>query len=225
MDARVGLLFLVVLGATFVGDARQLSATEFFPRSVLISHISGKIQASEKFAQNDNFCTLCEEYATEALDYLSKNETKTEVLEILYTTCSRLPPFKVECIHLVDYYVTLFYTELSSIQPEQLCKTLNLCENMVLISSQFHEDSCSMCHRAVSELETKLQDPDTQLEIIELLLKACDSIQNFAKKCKRMVFEYGPMILANAEQFLETNDICTMLRACNGSNKASLADS
>jgi saposin len=29
-----------------------------------------------------------------------------------------------------------------------------------------------------------------------------------------MVFEYGPVILANAEQFLETTDLCTVLHAC-----------
>lgn len=30
-----------------------------------------------------------------------------------------------------------------------------------------------------------------------------------------MVFEYGPLFLSNAEQFLETTDICTMLHACD----------
>ena len=29
-----------------------------------------------------------------------------------------------------------------------------------------------------------------------------------------MVFEYGPVIMTNAEQFLETTDLCTMLHAC-----------
>lgn len=33
-------------------------------------------------------------------------------------------------------------------------------------------------------------------------------------QCKRLVFEYGPMILINAEKFLETTDICTALHAC-----------
>ncbi|GLT59326.1 hypothetical protein SLA2020_321520 [Shorea laevis] len=227
MDARVGLLFLFVLGAALVGDARQLAATELSTRSVLISHISGTIQASEKVARDDNVCSFCEEYATEALDYLSKNKTQTEITEALYLSCSRLRPFKKECITLVDYYVPLFFKEVSSIQPEQICETVKLCEKVVLIASQLHQDSCDMCHRAVSELEIKLKDPDTQLEVIELLMKACNSMQNNnnVKKCKRMVFEYGPLILTNAERFLETKDICTMLHACNGAQQASLADS
>lgn len=45
----------------------------------------------------------------------------------------------------------------------------------------------------------------------------------FDWQCKRMVFEYGPVILANAEQLLETTDICKALHACN-STKAGIED-
>lgn len=34
-------------------------------------------------------------------------------------------------------------------------------------------------------------------------------------QCKRLVFEYAPVIIVNAEQFLETNDICAILHACD----------
>lgn len=30
-----------------------------------------------------------------------------------------------------------------------------------------------------------------------------------------MVFEYGPLALANAEQFLESKDLCATLHACD----------
>lgn len=33
-------------------------------------------------------------------------------------------------------------------------------------------------------------------------------------QCKKLVFEYGPLVLVNAEEFLVKNDICTLLRAC-----------
>lgn len=36
-----------------------------------------------------------------------------------------------------------------------------------------------------------------------------------------MVFEYGPLVLANAEKFLETTDICTTLRACKSKTSGS----
>lgn len=34
-------------------------------------------------------------------------------------------------------------------------------------------------------------------------------------QCKKLVFEYAPIILINAEQFLEANDMCTILHACD----------
>lgn len=33
-----------------------------------------------------------------------------------------------------------------------------------------------------------------------------------------MVFEYGPQVLANAEQFLETKDLCAALHACKSND-------
>ncbi|PNX73557.1 saposin B domain protein, partial [Trifolium pratense] len=56
-----------------------------------------------------------------------------------------------------------------------------------------------------------------RLEIIETLLKVCNSVDKFASKCKRIVLEYGPLVFENAEKFLEKNDICTALHACKES--------
>ncbi|KAK3015339.1 hypothetical protein RJ639_007282 [Escallonia herrerae] len=126
-----------------------------------------------------------------------------------------------QCITLVDYYAPLFFLEVSSVQPGNFCQKVNLCEKMVVVVQHLGEDSCSLCQYAVAEALLKLKDPDTQLEIIELLLKACDAVESYVKKCKIMVFEYAPLILANAEQLLETTDICTVLHACDPSTASS----
>ncbi|XP_022761419.1 prosaposin-like [Durio zibethinus] len=227
MDVRFGFLFLFVLGASWACDARQLEVVEVVISDASVVQINqgqdGEVV--EKVARNDNVCTLCEEFVTEAIDFLSQNKTQTEIVEKLHESCSRIPSFEQQCISLVDYYVPLFFMEISSIQPEDFCTKVNLCQKVALISSQIREDSCGMCHRAVSEILIKLKDPDTQLEILELLLKGCNSMQNYVNKCKRLVFEYGPLILANTEHFLETTDVCTILHACNDSKQASLADS
>ncbi|XP_042941903.1 prosaposin-like isoform X2 [Carya illinoinensis] len=226
MDVRVGLLLLVVLGASWACDARQLVSTELHRGNgieISVMEINYqdhdiKVQSMEDVLGNDKVCTLCEEFASKALDYFAENKTQTEILAILHLACS-------QCITLVDYYAHLFFLEVSTLQPEEFCRKFNLCQQIAMVSSQFHEDSCGLCHRAVSEIEVKLKDPDTQLEIVELLLKACNSMENYAKKCKKMVFEYGPLILANAEKMLETTDMCTTLHACNSpaasSNEAS----
>ncbi|XP_050214447.1 uncharacterized protein LOC126665640 [Mercurialis annua] len=224
MDLRVGLVFLLVLGAGWASAARQIVDTEFSHNSMVISDIAiqmkdqeqeEKNQAANEGVGNEKVCSLCEDYASQALDYLSENRTQTKILSVLHQACSGVPTFKHQCVSLMDYYAPLFFTEVLSVQPEALCRKVNLCEEIVFISSKFQEDKCGICHRAVSEVLVKLKNPDTQLEIIELLLKACDSMENHASKCKRMVFEYGPLILTNAEQFLETKDICIMLHACD----------
>ncbi|XP_059428772.1 uncharacterized protein LOC132191412 [Corylus avellana] len=227
MEVRVGLLFVLVLGASWACDARQLVNTEFYSGNGRIFEISvmqinyqdqdSEVQTMKKVPRNDKLCTLCEEFANQALDYIAENKTQTEIIELLHLACSQVGPLRGECISLVDYYAPLFFLEVSSVQPETFCRKVNLCQQIAMISSQLHEDSCGLCHRTVAELLVKLKDPDTQLEIIELLLKACNSMENYVKKCKRMVFEYGPLVLANAAKFLETTDICTTLHACNSS--------
>ncbi|XP_028764650.1 proactivator polypeptide-like 1 [Neltuma alba] len=162
-------------------------------------------------------CCPCEEYASEALDFLTKKETQDEVIDILYHTCHKLRPLEQECLNLVDLYAPRFFSKLASLQPGELCKKANLCQRIAKISSQVQEDSCGFCRDAVSEVLVKLKDPDTELDVIETLLKACNSIEKYAQKCKRLVFAYGPVMLVKAEKFLERTDICTALRACKAS--------
>uniref|UniRef100_A0A6N2K7L9 Saposin B-type domain-containing protein n=1 Tax=Salix viminalis TaxID=40686 RepID=A0A6N2K7L9_SALVM len=204
MDLRIGLLFLLALGAASSIAARQMAATEILSTTAETYEISveiienqeqeNTIQTSNNVKRKDEVCTLCEEFASQALNYLAENKTQTEILEKLHRTCSRLTTLEQECITLVDYYSSIFFTYVSSAQSEDFCHKFNLCQEMLIFSAKRRDDSCGICQLAVSEVLVKLKDPDTQ--------------------CKRMVFEYGPVILTNAEQFLETTDLCTMLHAC-----------
>lgn len=219
MNVRVGVFVLLVLGASWACYARELSTSE---KNYVISGFSevnyekSRRQAEVRQAvKNDEMCTMCEEYVSQALNYLAENKTQMEVIEALHKSCSKLHSLNQQCITLVDYYAPLFFLQISQVQPRDFCQKMNLCEKTAITSQPLYQDSCGFCHRAVAEVILKLKDPDTQLEIIEVLLKGCNSMENYVKKCKRMVFEYGPLILANAEKFLETTDICTMLHACD----------
>lgn len=196
-------MFLVILGAALASDARELANTDLL---------------SEQTRRPD-VCTLCEEYSAKALEYLSENKTQEEVMDYLHNACHQLHSFEQQCTTLVDYYAPQFFLELASLRPGEFCKKVNLCEKIAIISSKVQEDSCGFCKEAVSELTDKLKDPDTQLEIIETLLKVCNSVEKYSKKCKKLVFEYGPVILINAEKFLETKDICTVIHACKASTE------
>ncbi|XP_031740434.1 proactivator polypeptide-like 1 [Cucumis sativus] len=122
--------------------------------------------------------------------------------------------FKEECISLVDSYVPLFFSKISSIEPSSICQSAHICEQVTIISSLFQDHNCEFCHQTISKILDKLKDPDTQIEILQTLLNMCDSINYRVKECKKLVFEYGPLILANSEKILEQTDIGKAIHAC-----------
>ncbi|XP_074366818.1 uncharacterized protein LOC141707517 [Apium graveolens] len=227
MGVRIGLVILFVLGISWSGDSRELQTGSILTSATdQISLNSGWVAAvfrgNDLDIENDkevdkkgDVCTLCEEFTSNALTCLNANKTQREIMDILYFSCSKLHFLKKECLVMVDYYIPLFFVEISSIQPKDFCREINLCKQVALISQQISKNSCDLCHYTIAEALMKFKDPDTELDIIEVLLKACEAVKGYEKKCKRIVFEYGPMILLNAEHLLESNDICTILHACN----------
>ncbi|XP_068651277.1 uncharacterized protein [Aristolochia californica] len=196
MGVRVVLLFLIVLGSSWTcTDARNVA----IPHSDVWS---------------EKLCSLCEQFAAQAISYLGENKTQAEIIESLHQACSRLHKFQRECVTLVDYYAPLLFVQVAVVNPEDFCRKVNLCEELAFTSLSRHPNSCELCHHALSEILVKITDPEKQLDIIEALLKACEKVENYVTKCKNLVLEYGPIILANAEQFLETNDLCTSLHIC-----------
>ncbi|KAJ7961111.1 Saposin B domain-containing protein [Quillaja saponaria] len=137
IEVRVGLVFLFVLGAPWACDARQLenpnlSSGDTAKYDTLAMKINYqehglKVRNSEASC-NENVCTLCEEFTSLALGCLNENKTQTEIMNILYHSCSNLHSFKQQCITLVDYYASLFFIEVSSIQPGEFCSKVNLCQ-------------------------------------------------------------------------------------------------
>ena len=202
MEGKLGLLFFILLGSALASVARQLSN---------VTELNGE----------SDVCSLCEEYSTEILDYVKDNKTQLEIIDSLHNSCHKLLSFNQQCIELVDYYAPLFFTKLDPIKPGELCEKFNLCES-AKISLRIQGNSCGLCKDIVAALLVELNDPETKLEIIQKLLKVCNSMDKIQKECKRMIFEYGPLILINAEKFLKTTDICTtILHACPASTMVS----
>lgn len=185
------------------------------------------MQMETNKASKENLCTLCEDFATEVLDYLEDNTTQTTVIDILYQTCSALRPIEEQCTSLVDYYVPLIFIEISAVEPKPFCEYVSLCGEGAITMS-IKSDKCAVCQQAMAEILAKLKDPDTELEIIELLLKACNSANGpkNVRKCKSMVFKYGPLILESAPQALQKLNLCSAIHACQspsyGSNQKDL---
>ncbi|KAI4331625.1 hypothetical protein MLD38_029797 [Melastoma candidum] len=196
MYFRVGLLVLLVSSSSWIADAGH------------------DLSLNGDALKNENTCTLCEEFTRDTLRYFRSTKTQTMILNVLHKSCAQALSLKKQCITLVDHYAHVFFKKLSSVKPRDFCQKVDFCHKKPRLSLQVKEEKCDLCHQVVSRMFEKVKNPDTQI-----LLKACNSMEGHAKKCKRIVFEYGPLILANAELFLETGDVCMTMHAC-GSSKA-----
>jgi saposin len=62
-----------------------------------------EVQTMKKVPRNDKVCTLCEEFANQALDYIAENKTQTEIIDILRLACTRAGSFKGEVLISFSY--------------------------------------------------------------------------------------------------------------------------
>ncbi|MQL92340.1 hypothetical protein Taro_024961 [Colocasia esculenta] len=216
MGDRLMFLFLLFLSINWIhADARSLEISD--PAVLQVPGIESSVLSEN--IKTEKLCTLCEQFTAQAVEYLSNNKTQTEIIENLHHACFQLHNLKEQCILLVDYYAPLFFVEVGLVHPEDFCTKVNLCTERTFLLLLKREDPCSICQRTIVEVLVKLKDPDTQLEIIETLIKACNKVEHFSKQCKKLVFEYGPVILINAEKFLETTDVCVAIHACKADQK------
>jgi len=210
MRSITGLVFVLALAIALSNEVAGSREFNILAKGPGVTAASGKL------------CQLCERYSTEALLYLKQNETQTEILSILHHECASLAPLKQQCITLVDYYVPLFFLEVSMLTPEKFCESVHLCTNGMKISLPTREGICGLCHHVLVEALVMLKDPNTQLEVIDLLLNTCSKAQNYEQQCKHLVLKYIPLVLVKGQKFLETTDVCTVIHACKTGTQLSM---
>ncbi|URD81269.1 Saposin-like type B, region 1 family protein [Musa troglodytarum] len=208
MALREGFFLLILITTWASTDARSSVNFDIMATEIGTGTPQSQSKISKAVKGNDQLCTLCENFTAQATQYIGENKTQTELLETLHQACSEMKPFEEQCILLVDFYASLFFAEISKIHPEEFCKKFDLCEEMDSINLRTSDDSCSLCHDVVAKVFIKLKDPDTQFEVIKMLLKECNEVENYVKECKKLVLQYGPLILINGEKFLENTDVC-----------------
>ncbi|OIC44760.1 hypothetical protein A7L55_21050 [Acinetobacter baumannii] len=52
-----------------------------------------------------------------------------------------------------------------------------------------------------------------------MLLDGCKRVAGHEQECKKLVFEYGPLILTNLEKYLDSNDICSKIHVCEDATR------
>ncbi|KAJ4779993.1 Surfactant protein B containing protein [Rhynchospora pubera] len=217
MGSKQGLLFLLLVFCWTIANARTFVSTDIIVTEYVV--VAPKLK-------NNEVCTVCENFTTQAIEYMAENKTQEEIIKTLHHACSQIKAFEEECISLVNYYASLFFNEISKIKPKDFCKEVNLCESSLSYYKNAlrtnGNSTCEFCHHMIDEILTKLKDPDAQFEILEMLLKECSKFQNHVQQCKRLVIQYTPLILMNGEKFLEKNDICSAVRACHVSKEPSI---
>ncbi|XP_031093445.1 uncharacterized protein LOC115998111 [Ipomoea triloba] len=193
MDRRLCFVVLLLAISCCCCSAKDLAAIHLKTES-----LEKQVQVSA----NEYLCLLCKGVVT----ILSDEETQREIISAINAVCFNFFPSQ-ECNDEVDQLSNIFKI-IDSYTPESLCQEIELCEKVVSISQYASNSSCDLCHRTVMEATE-------QVEVRQLLLKACDSATNFSTKCKKLVFKYAPLILVKAEQLAKTNDICSLLHLCD----------
>uniref|UniRef100_A0A0D9XW66 Saposin B-type domain-containing protein n=1 Tax=Leersia perrieri TaxID=77586 RepID=A0A0D9XW66_9ORYZ len=182
-----------------------------------------KIPVTLGRSRHSPLCSACENITKEAVDFLSEKQIQDKIMAILEDTCSQTFSFKQQCLEMVDSYATLFFAKIGEIKPDEFCKQYGLCRDMALLSAVKSESTCVFCHHIMDEVMSKLKDPDAEFEIIQLLLKECNKIEGHQQQCKRMVLQYVPLVLVNGEKFLEKNDVCAIIQACDAGKKTTFS--
>jgi len=165
-------------------------------------------------AGDDKTCAMCEQFIEEAAYYVSQNKTQSEVLAALHQTCSKLGVFGTKCNAMVDYYAPLIFVEITTISPKEFCQKMSICSDSSTLALNRQQNNCDVCESAIIEIETHLKDPETKMKVIEMLLDGCKRVPVHEQECKKLVFEYGPLLLTNLEKYLDSNDICSQIHVC-----------
>lgn len=172
-------------------------------------------------AGDDKTCAMCEELIEEATYYVSQNTTQAQVLVALHQTCSKLGVFGTECHSMVDYYAPLIFVEIATISPKEFCQKMSICSDSSSLALNRQQINCDVCESALNEIETHLKDPETKMKMIEIMLDGCERVPGHVKECKKLVFEYGPLMLTNLEKYLDSNDICSQIHVCEHATRVS----
>ncbi|URD79286.1 Saposin-like type B, region 1 family protein [Musa troglodytarum] len=170
MALREGPFLLLVLVMSWASaDARSLENFDILVpiTEAGIERLHSQIKVSKVVEGDDQLCKLCENFTAQATQYLGENKTRTEIIETLHQACAELKPFK-EQIH-----------------PEEFCTKFSLCQERLSVKS---DDACSLCRGVIAKLLMKLQDPDTQFEVIKMLLQECNMVEHYVQESSCVIY-------------------------------------
>ncbi|MQM04724.1 hypothetical protein Taro_037527 [Colocasia esculenta] len=197
----------------------------------------GGVLAENKFSSQgdvppDFFCHSCLEVSKKVERFLADPSLNDEVDTLSNEICHILhPDLQVKCMKIMELYLRegILFLQILFLE-KNICNSTGFCPNNNRSSTPTSGDNgqiksstpfkarewkrCETCHVAAEQIRKGLEDHEQQIKVIKTLLDACELVQTYADKCKRLVFQYGPLGLANLQKFLSSTDFCHLIHLC-----------
>ncbi|KAK3090478.1 hypothetical protein FSP39_012184 [Pinctada imbricata] len=175
--------------------------------------------------KSDEECTLCTLAVTELVKELSTKDVQDKIKTVIEQICNELPGnLKNECLSFVEEYSdAVIQLLLQQLDPQTVCKALNLCTNTSSSSmAKPHKPTkvkanvkCVVCEFAMKEIDSILGKNRTKAEIQAALDKVCSLLPStISSDCTDFVNQYGPTVIALLLQELSPSQVCTTIGLC-----------
>ncbi|KAK2154404.1 hypothetical protein LSH36_269g05058 [Paralvinella palmiformis] len=109
----------------------------------------------------------------------------------------------------------------ASLQNAKLCGAFEHCLTTVWKNQKLEQDAgtiCTYCENIITDVKSLITDKQAWNKVQKFMESACSIIPDaeVATKCKQMVDNYLPELLAMLEKNIDPQMICSLLGMCNG---------
>lgn len=180
-------------------------------------------------------CPICKMIVVTLIVKLKDPEARAKIESNIREACAQLagPDAQAICEQHVDAVFASLDNLLNDIDPEGACEIFQFCDKASQAASvpesfsrlrglyaelpsltAVGDSECDNCKTIVSQAVAILQDPKTQIELIEYAREGCSLLQDYKEQCVQYVQMYGVMLINLAINYLQPDQVCTTLGYC-----------
>lgn len=183
--------------------------------------VGGDIETNEIISRSSDSdrprpsCEVCQLFVKMYEKELTSNKTEQELEDMLEHVCHKMKNKFVQtnCTALVEKYVPVFLDLLKkNVSPKELCAAAKLCSLSTLFTS--FDTECKSCEMVVGSLESVLGDPLVRENLLEEVVRVCDSMEG---KSRSVCYTVATDILPQVESVIFEIPgwyVCAKLKMC-----------
>ncbi|XP_033111182.1 uncharacterized protein LOC117112217 [Anneissia japonica] len=181
----------------------------------------GFCSASGKLKLTGDMCADCEAFFGDVQTLLENTTVQAMITNELKSLCSLLGSEADDCKNLIDSYASLVFGLIASeLDPKTACTAIQFCSGGITNTIRVPgSDMCSDCKAALTEIDSYLNDPTMQKELLTALEMFCTSLGDFEDECKMLVQSMGPEVIAKLAELLEPDTFCSAFGFCSSQRK------